>query len=409
MTNSPARSEPAAAPVTGGVAAPSARRDPRIDAFRGLALAMIIVTHMPGNPWEILTVRSIGFSDAAEAFFLMSGVAAGIAYAPGLARWLDGSGRLWPAMRPMWKRSWTLYQVQILLTVVAIALFSWSADTFYHGAFREMHNLARIFEETRAALVGLATLGYQIGYVNILPAYIVLLLAAPFMIAAGLRAPWITLGASLALWFVAGAYRLNIPAHPGTGGWFFSPPAWQAIFLIGLLTGIRLRAGARLVPVSRPLFALAAGVLLLVLAWRYWPGLGPALNHQMARLGNAGAPSNIVSHTKTYLAAPRFVHALALAYVLSCLPIVTRLCAARAAAPLRLFGRHGLLVFSLGTILALAGQILMDIEPDNAWFPWVLPLAAIAICFLAAVLAEQSRKLVAAPREAGATGKATDG
>jgi len=59
-----------------------APRDPRIDVFRGLALIMIFINHVPGNPYEYLTIRNLGFADAAEAFFLMSGIAAGLAYTP---------------------------------------------------------------------------------------------------------------------------------------------------------------------------------------------------------------------------------------------------------------------------------------------------------------------------------------
>ena len=103
-------------------------RDPRIDAFRGLALLMIFVDHSPENPYEYLTVRNIGFSDAAEAFFIMSGVAAGLAYTGRFqARHEKG---LWQAVAPMWKRSWTLYLVQILLTSLAIAIFAAGATWF---------------------------------------------------------------------------------------------------------------------------------------------------------------------------------------------------------------------------------------------------------------------------------------
>ncbi|WP_375260647.1 OpgC family protein [Palleronia sp.] len=367
-----------------GTAARVSRRDPRIDAFRGLALVMIIVTHMPGNPWEWLTVREWGFSDAAEAFFLMSGIAAGIAYSPAVERWLRGDGGIWAAISPMWARAWTLYLVQILLTVIAIGLFAWAADVFLEPRFREMHNLARIYSETGEALAGIPTLGYQIGYVNILPTYIVLMIAAPAIVAAGLRWPLATLAASAVLWHVSGLWRLNIPNHPGGGGWFFSPTSWQLIFTIGLLIGIRHRKGERLVPQSRPLFAAALGLVVFIFAWRHVPELGTYMNHKMAQLGALGAPGHIVAHTKTWLGLPRLVHVLALAYVLSCLPAIRTLAAHPAVTPLRTMGQQGLLVFAFGTVLMLVGQILMDVEPATPWLPWVLPPAATALCWAAA-------------------------
>lgn len=392
MAQSPNRPEAQLIPIRRGLIAPSRPRDPRIDAFRGVALMMIVIDHMPGNPWEDITIRNLGFSDAAEAFFIMSGIAAGIAYSTIVARGLTGEVRVWDAIAPMWRRAWTLYTVQILLTVAAMALFSWAAGTFYRAEFREIHNLSTIYDATGPALIGLATLGYQIGYVNILPTYIVLLIAAPLVIAAGLRAQWLTLTIGLGLWLIAGWAQINMPNYPGKGGWFFSPLAWQVIFLIGLLIGIRHRKDQRLVPVSWPLFGLALAFLVFVFAWRHLPGLGEVMNHKMAQLGTLGAPSNIVSHNKTFLALPRFLHILALVYVISCLPVVTRICAHRTMAPLRLMGGHGLLVFGVGTLLALLGQIIMDVEPAVTWLPWVLPPVAVALCYLAAVLAELARK-----------------
>ena len=56
------------------------QRDTRIDVFRALALITIYVNHIPGTVYEHFTHRNIGFSDAAEAFVLISGVAVGLAY-----------------------------------------------------------------------------------------------------------------------------------------------------------------------------------------------------------------------------------------------------------------------------------------------------------------------------------------
>ncbi|WOI56736.1 OpgC domain-containing protein [Palleronia sp. LCG004] len=361
-------------------------RDPRIDVFRGLALIMIVIDHIPGNPYERFTLRAFGFSDAAEAFFLMSGIAAGIAYSGGFLKLRQGAGTIGAAVLPLWRRAWTLYLVQLFLTICVLGMYAWAADTFLRSEFRIQHNLGLIYSETGSALTGLATLSYQIGYVNILPVYIVLLLFAPIALWGAMRAPFVTLALSGALWLAGGWNRWNIPNDPGGGGWFFSPFAWQAIFVLGLVIGVRHRAGRRLVPISRPLLWTAITFLVLVLAWRNIPALGIYLNHKMAQLGAMGVPFNVVSHNKTYLAAPRFLHMLALAYVVSCLPWITRACASRGAAAFRLLGRQGLVVFAGGTILAMASQILMDVEPDVAWLGLVLPVAAVAMLFVIAGL-----------------------
>ena len=61
-------------------------RDPRIDFFRGLAIYMIFVDHVSGDPLAKLTFHMLGFSDAAELFVFISGLACGIAYSRVFAR-----------------------------------------------------------------------------------------------------------------------------------------------------------------------------------------------------------------------------------------------------------------------------------------------------------------------------------
>ena len=60
-------------------------RDLRIDFFRGLALIMIFVNHVPGNMFEIFTSRNFGLTDAAEIFVFLAGYAAALAYGRGIA------------------------------------------------------------------------------------------------------------------------------------------------------------------------------------------------------------------------------------------------------------------------------------------------------------------------------------
>lgn len=363
---------------------PPARRprDPRIDVFRGVLLLMIFIDHVPGNWFENITLRNFGFSDAAESFFVMSGMAAGLAYTGKLVAWRETG--LWAGIAPMWKRAWVLYLTHIFLTIAGVAIFVVAAEAFGLDALLTKNNLRQIFENTGPAILGMVTLGHQIGYVNILPAYSVLLVAAPLAILAARRAPWLVLAASVALWFATGLFRLNIPAYPNSGGWFFNPFAWQLVFTVGLLTGIALRDGKRFVPKTRFLFWLAAGWLVFVLAWRYLPEFGPAMNHGMAWLGSHGLPFHITSHDKTFLPMLRLLHVLALVYVVSCLPIVTRLCAHGLAEPLRVIGRQGLLVFSAGALLSLAGQAVLAYYDGVAIVPWIyIPAGVVALWAIA--------------------------
>jgi len=75
-------------------------RDHRIDVIRGLALAMIFINHVPGTLFEHLTSRNFGFSDAAEAFVLVAGVSAALAYGRGFA-----APPIWPAIARVWSRA----------------------------------------------------------------------------------------------------------------------------------------------------------------------------------------------------------------------------------------------------------------------------------------------------------------
>ncbi|HXX05184.1 MAG TPA: OpgC domain-containing protein, partial [Xanthobacteraceae bacterium] len=53
--------------------AAAAERDLRLDLFRGVALWLIFLDHIPENIVSWLTIRNYGFSDATEIFIFISG------------------------------------------------------------------------------------------------------------------------------------------------------------------------------------------------------------------------------------------------------------------------------------------------------------------------------------------------
>ncbi|MEQ3626829.1 MAG: OpgC domain-containing protein [Celeribacter sp.] len=346
---------PAASLAVQSSAAP---RDARLDFFRGLALIMIYLNHVPGTLFEDYTNRNFGFSDAAEGFVIMSGIAAGLAY----GRLMSGVMPLWRAVLRVWHRAWTLYMVHVVTTMMAIGLSAYAADRFGVIEMVRINNLRILFEDPLGVLVGIPTLGHQLGYFNILPMYAVLIFCAPLLIALGRRSAPGLMAASVLLWVLAGQFRLNLPNHPNPGGWFFNPVAWQLVFVTGLLTGMALKEGRRFVAYRAWLFWICVALLVGSLAWMKIDVVRDGGRAGLAWLATHGAPFYLTSFDKTYLAAPRLLHALALFYVISCLPVMLRIARAQAAAPIALLGRFGLPVFATGSVLSIMGQAIKKSE-----------------------------------------------
>lgn len=366
-------------------------RDRRIDVFRGIALAMIFINHVPGTIYETLTSRNFGFSDAAEAFVFISGVSAALAYAAIMA-----GPKLWPGVARIWARAWTLYLVHLLVTVwvigISAATFRWGGDT----TLMLRDNVQYLFKDMSGVLTGLPLMTHQVGYVNILPMYAVLLLACPALIIAGRSHPWLTLAGSVALWFLSGTIRLDLPNFPTPGGWFLNPLSWQLLFVLGLLTGLALRKGERFVPRHPALIALAVGVLVLSLVWIKVPDFADRANAVMGKLATLGLPMVIRDFDKTYLAVPRLFHALALIYLMSALPIVRHLSNSRWVEPLALLGRQALPVFALGSVLSFAARSVKLLAGDSFALDSALILSGLVLMYALAWAREKSRAVTGA-------------
>ncbi|WP_332701160.1 OpgC family protein [Devosia sp.] len=340
-------------PVTNVEVVATGGRDARLDMFRGIALVMIFINHVPGTIYESFTSRNFGFSDAAEAFVFMSGMAAGLAYSNRFR-----SGSLWAAIARVWARARQLYFVHIVITMLCLAIFAAAAKWFDLPEVLTRNNISALFQQPLSALVGIPLLTHQLGYLNILPLYMTLLLATPLFLLVGLRKPWLMLALSIALWAAAGQFRFNLPNFPNSGGWFFNPFSWQILFVLGLLSGAAMKVGQRFIPYRPAIFAIAAAFLVLALFWARIPQLGEAGRAMLAVLADMGAPFYITAFDKTYLALPRLLHALALFYVLGHLPIMRNLASSAVVAPFRLLGRQGLAVFAVGTVLSLLLQVI---------------------------------------------------
>ena len=354
------------------------QRDQRIDLFRGIALVMIFINHIPGTIWENLTSRNFGFSDAAEGFVLMSGMAAGLAYGPTFLNRQPG----WPAVLRPWRRALTLWAVHVLVVALVLVLFAALAD---HPAIAEMakrRNILPALQDPAAYLLPLALLSHQFAYTDILPMYVVLMLAAPAILWCAARAPGWTMAASLALWFVVGLFRIRVPTWPQDNGWFFNPLAWQVLFVAGILTGLAMRQRRRVLPVLPWAVWLSAIAVIGAALWIQVPLIAEWGRHGLWMLHEyAGFPGVLTAFDKSFVFLPRLLHILA-----------RPLAAHPRLAPLTLLGRHSLPVFAASTVLAYVAQVTKAMLPPSVLLDTALIGVGLCVLFAIAHLRERQKK-----------------
>lgn len=348
----------------------SGNRVQAIDFFRGLVLLFIVVDHMPGNPLGLVTMRHWSLADATEAFVFISGFTAAMVQLRLIAR----EGRRAAALRLV-RRSARLHlafvatALALCAMIVAAAALDLEQQAVWTG-FGEA-----LVAEPVPFTLGLATMVVQPGLVNVLPLYVLLMLAAPLIIWGLEELPLSTLAASLALWWVAPSLNALLPSDRPEG-YLFNPFAWQAIFVLGALFGVHGRAVlARLDRAAWLLTPLALSIALTAAA------LAPVWHIPMVAPDSpfAGLIDALYPIDKWNLDPVRVASFLALAWLVRRLTLWIALpWSGPALAWLTLIGRHGLPCFALGTLISLAGDLLAR----NPGLPGADYLAAVVAAVL---------------------------
>ncbi len=376
------RTHARAVPVIGGRntagfdGAKPRRRAVSVDMWRGFVLCTIFINHMPGNIFEILTSRNFGLSDSAEAFVFMSGVAMALAY----GRKFNG-GKEWDVSLILLKRAVKLYGVHIVLSLAGIAIFAAGAIAWRAPEMMAMHGRDLFVEDPDTFLLGIASLGHQLGYFNILPVYIAMIVAVPGLFYLARIHVGVMLAASAMLYALTRLYGWNLPNWPVPGGWFFNPFAWQFMMSIGIATGLAMQQN-RLVR-SRPLFLLSA-VIVLAGAFVVTNGFGLSFGVRDAVYG-------WLDLDKSNLGLGRLIHFLGMAYFIYSLGISPRLASLRILQPLIVLGRHSLLVFFLLSLVAAFGQVLLMTGHDALWIQVALLVGGLGFFYAAAKFSEAEK------------------
>jgi hypothetical protein len=330
-------------------AAAAAGRDLRLDLFRGLALWLIFLDHIPSNIVSWFTIRNYGFSDATEIFIFISGYTAAFVY----GRAMDDRGFIVASARIL-KRVWQIYVAHIFLFAIYLAEISYVASSFENPLYAEEMNVLDFLKQPDVTIVQALLLKFRPVNMDVLPLYIVLLGLFPPVLWLLRRQPNLALVGSVALYAFTWEHGWNLSAYP-TGEWFFNPFAWQLLFVFGAWCA--LGGATRLAGMlhSRVTLALAIGYLLFAFAitmtW-YIPRLDHAVPKWLADL--------IYPIDKTSLDVLRFAHFLALAAVT--VRFIPRDWPYLKSKPLRyaiLCGQHSLEIFCLGVFLAFVGHFAL--------------------------------------------------
>lgn len=369
---------------TAAPAAVGTERDLRLDLFRGLALWLIFVDHLPPNVLHWFTIRNYGFSDATEIFIFISGYTAAFVY----GRAMQDRGFVVASARIL-RRVWQIYVAHVFLFAIYLAEISYIASSFENPLYAEEMNILDFLKQPDVTIVQALLLKFRPVNMDILPMYIVLLAGFPPVLWLLLRKADFALLLSVVLYALTWELDLYIPAYP-SGVWFFNPFAWQLLFVFGAWCALGGAERMSRLLASNVTLWLAIAYLVfsasITLTW-YVPRFPEWVPRWLE--------SWMYPIDKTNLDVLRFAHFLALAaLVVRFIPQDWPVLRSKWLRPAILCGQHSLEIFCVGVFLAFAGHFIMAEFGGGVGLQMAISAAGIAIMIGAAWLASWYKGVV---------------
>ena len=362
-------------PQTLTVAPPVGERELRLDLFRGLALWLIFIDHLPDSVLTWFTMRNYGFSDATEIFIFISGYT--VAFVNGRA--MQNRGIIVASARIL-KRAWQIYVAHIFLFTIYLAEISYVAARFDNPLYAEEMNILDFLKSPGETIIEALLLRFRPVNMDVLPLYIVLMVFFPPVLWLLRKKPDLALLLSVALYAMTWELELALPSYP-SGSWFFNPYAWQLLFVFGAWCALGGARRMSRILTSKITLGLAAAYLAFACAvaitW-YIPKID-WMPDALAR--------SMYNISKTDLDVLRFAHFLALAtltvhFIPKGWPGLT----SAWLRPMVLCGQHSLEIFCFGVFLDFAGRFVLVEYSGGAWMHSFITIAGIGLMCAAAWL-----------------------
>lgn len=361
-----------------------------LDALRGLLLLTMALTHLPTR-MSAYASQPFGFVSAAEGFVFLSAFLAGVSFrTTSLER-----GAQYARSR-LWTRALRLYGYHLLLLLFAFTIAAAFAALTGRPALRNL--LTFYFDSPVIAIISGPLLLYQPPLFDILPMYIVFLLATPLLYAAGVRFGWRNvLVVSVLVWLFAqldgrrwvydtipalAGVRFPMEAA-GSFNWF----AWQLLWVVGAWAGVHRAVTHVRLPMR--VIVAAAAIAVAFLLWRHgFGGLAVYTDRWAGALD------------KWDLGVLRLVNFAALAVVVA--RLVLPLLAWVHFGVLAVLGRASLQVFCAHLLVCVAslGLIVDDATPLTTVQEGIVVALTVAVMFAVARRAARKAQARRAPRPA---------
>src|SRR5438309_1853852 len=170
-------------------------RELRLDLFRGMALWLIFIDHLPPSLLTWFTIRNYGFSDATEIFIFISGYTAAFVY----GRAMLESGFVVATARIL-RRVWQIYVAHVFLFTIFLAEISYVATRFENPLYSEEMGIMDFLKQPDVTIIQALLLRFRPVNMDVLPLYIVLMLFLPIILWLMKWRPDVTLGLSVLLY-----------------------------------------------------------------------------------------------------------------------------------------------------------------------------------------------------------------
>jgi hypothetical protein len=341
--------KPAAAVSTPAVSLPAGERELRIDLFRGLALWLIFIDHLSPDLLTWFTIRSYGFSDAAEIFIFISGYTAAFVY----GRVMRESGFVTATARVM-RRVWQIYVAHVFIVFVLLGEIAYVATTSANPFYSEEMHVLDFLKQPGVVLLQTLLLRFRPLNIDVLPLYVVLMFFLPVILWVMRWRADAMMALSVLLYGLTWYFDWYLSAYPN-GYWAFNPFAWQMLFVFGAWCALGGAWRMQRILSSRITLWVCIAYLLfafcVTLTW-YFPQLGVLMPRRLEQW--------MYPIDKTGLDVLRFAHFLALAAItMRFVPKGSPVLESPWLRPLILCGTHSLEIFCLGVFLAFAGYYVL--------------------------------------------------